>query len=190
MPDNNNSLTCNADSSVVVVIDIQTKLTAVMPVKVLARVQRYTSLLIKSANVLNIPVIVTEQYPQGLGNLEPDIAILLEESARKYEKTTFSCTGAGKLMEDLSHTQRKQIIIVGMEAHICVLQSALDLITAGYRVYVVADAVCSRHRESYETALSRLYQAGVCIVNAESVLFEWLRDAKHQHFKTLQPLVT
>lgn len=190
MPGKKVSLTCNAESSVVMIIDIQTKLTAVMPVKVLARVHRYTSLIIKSANVLNIPVFITEQYPKGLGNLEPDIDTLLEENSRRYEKTTFSCIGAGKLMEDLSGTKRRQIILVGMEAHICVLQSALDLYSAGYQVYVVADAVCSRHRESYETALSRLHQAGVCIVNAESVLFEWLRDAKHEHFKTLQPLVT
>ena len=189
MPRNNVSLTCDADASVVLVIDIQTKLTPVMPVKVLARVQRYTSLLLKSANLLDIPVFVTEQYPKGLGNLEPDISVLLGANSRKYEKTTFSCTGAGKFMEDLSRTNRKQIIIAGMEAHICVLQSALELLTAGYQVYVVADAVCSRHRESYETALSRLHQAGVSIVNAESVLFEWLRDARHEQFKTLQALV-
>lgn len=183
-------MTCDADSSVLLVIDIQTKLTGVMPIKVLARLQRYTGVLIKSANALNIPVFVTEQYPKGLGNLEQDIDVLLADSARRYEKTSFSCAGVTDFLEDLSKSGRKQIILVGMEAHVCVLQTAVDLQTLGYRVFVVAEAVCSRHRESYETALNRMRQAGVIIVNAESVLFEWLRDAKHPQFKAVQSLIT
>jgi len=183
-------LTCDADSSALLVIDIQTKLTGVMPVKVLARLQRYTGVLIKSANALNIPVFVTEQYPKGLGNLEQDIDILLAEGTRHYEKTSFSCAGAADFLEDLSRSGRKQIIIVGMEAHVCVLQTAMDLQALGYQIFVVAEAVCSRHRESYETALNRMRQAGVMIVNAESILFEWLRDAKHPQFKGVQSLIT
>lgn len=190
MPEKNISMTCDADVSVLVVIDIQTKLTGVMPVKVLARLQRYTGVLIKAAKVLKIPVLVTEQYPKGLGNLEQDIAVLLADDARRYEKTAFSVTGAADFVEDLSRSGRTQIILVGMEAHVCVLQTAMDLRALGYQIFVVADAVCSRHRESYETALNRMRQAGVIIVNAESVLFEWLRDAKHAQFKTLQPLLT
>lgn len=190
MPDKNTSMTCDADSSVLLVIDIQTKLTGVMPVKVLARLQRYTGVLIKSANLLNIPVSVTEQYPKGLGKLEQDIDVLLAQDARRYEKTSFSCAGATEFVEDLSRSGRTQIILAGMEAHVCVLQTALDLRALGYQIFVVADAVCSRHRESYETALSRMRQAGVIIVNAESVLFEWLSDAKHAQFKTVQGLIT
>ena len=190
MPEKSPPLTCGADASVLVIVDIQTKLTGVMPVKVLARLQRYTGILIKSANILKIPVFVTEQYPKGLGNLEQDIAVLLAEDARRYEKTSFSCTGAAGFAEDLSRSGRNQIILVGMEAHVCVLQTAMDLQAMGYQIYVVADAVCSRHRESYETALSRMRQAGVIIVNAESVLFEWLRDARHPQFKAVQALVT
>ena len=190
MPENNLPLTCDADSSVLVVVDIQTKLTGVMPVKVLARLQRYTGILIKSANILKIPVFVTEQYPKGLGKLEQDIAVLLANDARRYEKTSFSCAGAAGFEEDLSGTGRKQIVLVGMEAHVCVLQTAMDLQSLGYQIYVVAEAVCSRHRESYETALNRMRQAGVIIVNAESVLFEWLRDAKNPEFKAVQSLVT
>lgn len=190
MPEKKLPLTCDADSSVLVVIDIQTKLTGVMPVKVLARLQRYTGILIKSANLLKIPVFVTEQYPKGLGNLEQEIAVLLANDARRYEKTSFSCAGASGFAEDLSGSGRKQIVLVGMEAHVCVLQTALDLLSMGYQIHAVAEAVCSRHRESYETALNRMRMAGVNIVNAESVLFEWLHDARHPQFKAVQSLVT
>jgi nicotinamidase-related amidase len=190
MSDTSALLTCDADSSVLLVIDIQTKLTKVMPIKVLARLQRHTGVLIKAANTLKIPVFVTEQYPKGLGHLEQEISVLLTEDARRYEKTSFSCAGTTEFVEALSRSGRKQVILVGMEAHVCVLQTAMDLQALGYQIFVVADAVCSRHRESYETALNRMRQAGVIIVNAESVLFEWLRDAKHEQFKTVQSLIT
>ena len=190
MSDTSASLTCDAGSSVLLVIDIQTKLTRVMPIKVLARLQRYTGVLLKAANTLKIPVLVTEQYPKGLGHLEPEISVLLADDAKRYEKTSFSCAGTTEFMEALSQSGRKQAILVGMEAHVCVLQTAMDLKSLGYQIFVVADAVCSRHRESYETALIRMRQAGVIIVNAESVLFEWLRDAKHEQFKTIQSLIT
>lgn len=180
---------CNSEQSVLIVIDIQTKLTATMPAKVLARLQRYTRVLINSAKTLEIPVFVTEQYPQGLGKLESDIVNLLPADAKVYEKTSFSCTDAAGFCDDLSSTGRKQVIITGMETHVCVLQTAIDLLSFDYQVIVVSDAVCSRHRESYETALSRLRQTGVVVANAESILFEWLRDARHEHFKTLQPLI-
>ena len=84
---------------------------------------------------------------------------------------------------------RKQIILTGIEAHICVLQTAMDLQNAKYDVFVVNDAVCSRQRENYENALQRLQQAGVIICNTESVLFEWLRDSRHEHFKTISALI-
>lgn len=185
----NNGLLCDRDDSILAVIDIQKRLTAAMPAKVLARLQRYTSLLIKAATTFGIPVFVTEQYPQGLGRLETEIEKLLPATARRYEKTSFSCTGAGNFSADLRQTQRKQVFLTGMETHVCILQSAMDLLQLGYQVIVVSEAVCSRHRESYETALQRLRQAGVVITNSESVVFEWLRDAKHEQFKTLQPLL-
>jgi nicotinamidase-related amidase len=183
------SLVCAREASVLAVIDIQTRLTAVMPAKVLARLQRYTGLLIKAAATLGIPVYVTEQYPQGLGRLESEIEKLLPAGARRYEKTAFSCCGAEQFTADLRATGRKQILLTGMETHVCILQSALDLLLLGYQVFIVSEAVCSRHRESYETALDRLRQAGAVIINAESVVFEWLRDARHEHFKILQPLL-
>lgn len=186
---NNSALLCEAAKSALIVIDIQPKLTATMPAKVLARLQRNTGLLLKSADVLDIPVFATEQYPQGLGEMENDIIKLLPATAKRYDKTTFSCMGASDFSDDLDNSGRKQAILIGMEAHICVLQTALKLLQSGYQVIVVADGICSRHRESYETALQRLRQAGVVISDAESILFEWLEDSKHEHFKVLQALI-
>ncbi|MFQ5660504.1 MAG: isochorismatase family protein [Gammaproteobacteria bacterium] len=189
MTEKKTALICDSENSALIVIDIQTHLTAVMPAKVLARLQRYTGLLINAAKTLDIPIFATEQYPRGLGNMEEDLATLLPENAKRYEKTCFSCINADNFLNDLSQLGRKQIVLAGMEAHVCVLQTAIDLLNLDFQVVVVADAVCSRHRESYETALQRLRQSGTIISNAESIIFEWIRDARHEHFKTLQQLL-
>jgi len=180
---------CNANNSCLVVIDIQTRLTAAMPLKVLARLKRNINILLQSANTLSIPVLATEQYPKGLGPIEPEIVKLLPDNTLKFEKTCFSCTGAENFLQQLNKMGRKQIILVGIEAHVCVLQTAIQLIAEGYQVFVAADGVCSRHRENYEASLKRMSRANVVICNAESILFEWLRDAKHEHFKELSSLI-
>ena len=171
------------------IIDIQTQLTAVMPAKVLARLQRNTGLLINTAEKLALPIFATERSPEGLGIMEPEIRKLLPRATKLYVKTTFSCTGAKNFAEDLTSTKRKQAILVGMEAHVCVLQTALDLHNRGYAVFVVADAVCSRQRENYETALRRLGRAGIVICDAESVLFEWVRGADETLSQEVQSLI-
>ena len=180
---------CNADNSCLVIIDIQTRLTSAMPIKVLARLKRNINILLQGVDKLSIPVLTTEQYPKGLGPTEPEIVDLLPEHALKFEKTCFSCTGAEQFLQQLEKTGRKQVIIVGIEAHVCVLQTAIQLIDAGYQVFVAADGICSRHRENYEASLKRMSNANIVICNTESILFEWLRDANHEHFKELSRLV-
>ena len=180
---------CNADKSCLVVIDIQTRLTSAMPIKVLARLKRNINILLQGAETLSIPVLTTEQYPKGLGHTEPEIVELLPDHTLKFEKTCFSCTGAEQFLEKLKETGRKQVILVGIEAHVCVLQTAILLIAEGYQVFVAADGICSRHRENYEASLKRMSRANVVICNSESVIFEWLRDARHEHFKELSRLV-
>ena len=180
---------CDAGNSVLLVIDIQTELTAVMPVKVLARLQRNTGLLLNTAARLSLPVFATERSPEDLGIMEPEIRKLLPQAANLYKKTTFSCLGAKNFAGDLVSTKRKQAILVGMEAHVCILQTALDLHNRGYVVFVVADGVCSRQRENYETALRRLGRAGIIICDAESVLFEWIRGADEQLSREVQALL-
>jgi len=183
------SLLCDASKSALLIIDIQTHLTAVMPAKVLARLKKNTSLLIKAAETLSIPILATEQYPKGLGPLESEIVEILPEGTLRFEKTCFSCVGADNFLEKLKDSGRKQIIILGLEAHVCVLQTAIDLMENDYQVFVVIDGICSRHRENYEASLQRMRQSGIITCNAESVLFEWLRDSKNTQFKTLSNLV-
>lgn len=187
--DNHNAALCDCDDSILVIIDVQTRLTRTMPTKVLARLQRYIGLLIKSANLLQVPVITTEQYPSGLGHTEPELVQLLPEDSRRFEKTAFSCAKAEGFLQELRLQEKKQIILTGMEAHVCVLQTAIELINESYSVIVVADAVCSRYRENYEVALERIKQAGGLVTSAESVIFEWLKDAGHPHFKQIQSLI-
>lgn len=182
-------LLCRAENSCLVVIDVQTHLTAAMPAKVLSRLKRNSIMLIKAAGLLSIPVFATAQYPKGLGPLDPDIIEVLPENSSHFEKTCFSCADAKNFIEELNNLGRKQVILLGLEAHICVLQTAIDLLAAGYNVFVVIDAMCSRQRENYEAALQRMWQSGVIICNAESVLFEWLKDSNHEHFKILSAMV-
>ena len=189
MPPEKNQYLCDSNDSILIVIDIQPKLTAAMPPKVLARLQRNSTLLLKTASQLNIPVIATEQYPKGLGKIEDEILKLMPDGSTCIEKTCFSCVGADKFMQTLKSSGRRQAILLGMEAHVCVYQTAVDLIQEGYTVFVVIDGVCSRQRENYETSLQRMRQAGVAACDTESVIFEWLRDASHKDFKSISSLL-
>lgn len=180
---------CDAGQSVLVVIDLQQRLGDAMPGKVLNRVILNSTLLAKAAGLLDLPVLHTEQYPRGLGATHPTVGDALPVTTRTFTKTVFSCAGVPEFMAALAATSRRQVVLAGMEAHICVLQTAFDLRAAGCEVFVVEDAICSRRLENYQNALDRLRQCGVQVVSAESVVFEWMRDATHPHFKTIQALL-
>lgn len=185
---NSNNL-CDIDDSCLMVVDIQERLTAAIPDKVSSRLTTNTLILLDAANRLEIPVITTAQYPKGLGPVEAQIKDRLPDASVHYEKTSFSCLGADGLKQHLAAINKKQIILAGIEAHICVLQSALDLSANNYDVFVVTDAIAARKLTSYDVAIVRLNKAGINIVNTESVLFEWLRDAAHPAFKPLSKLI-
>ena len=180
---------CDVDNSCLIIIDVQAKLTSAMPEKVIARLRKNTGVLINAADQLNVPIITTAQYPKGLGPIEDFITSKLTDSSNNFEKTRFSCLGADQLPEHLNRINKKQIILTGIEAHICVLQSAIELMAAKYDVFIVTDAIASRKSTCYETALLRLNQSGCLLLNTESVLFEWLRDASHPQFKSLSKLI-
>lgn len=148
-----------------------------------------TGSLLEAAALLYIPVLLTEQYPKGLGATDMSIAKKLPESTQVFEKTGFSCCSAEGFCVALESSNRKQIILAGLEAHVCVLQTALDLYHNGYQVYVVEDAVCSRKAEHKFYALQRMQQQAITITNHESVLFEWLRDAGHPDFRSISGLL-
>ena len=186
---NRHNLLCDIDDSCLIIIDVQEKLTSAIPDKVINRLRKNTAILLNAANELNVPVITTAQYPKGLGATEGFITQNLPESSFTFEKTRFSCLGADGFTKHLTELNKKQIILAGNEAHICIFQSAIDLGQAGFDVYVVIDAIASREFTSYESALTRLKQANVSLLNTESVLFEWLRDASHEKFKTISKLI-
>lgn len=180
---------CTAKESCLLIIDIQERLINSMPQRVYNRVATRSALLIQIARLLDIPCIASLQYPQGLGPMDPTLEQLLAEDTVRINKTRFSCAGVEAFDQALTGTGSRQVCLVGMEAHICVLQTALDLKDKGYEVFVVEDAVCSNKREAYENTGTCLRQAGIRMPLAESVIFEWLRDAGHEHFKTISQLV-
>jgi nicotinamidase-related amidase len=171
------------------VVDTQTKLAAAMPPAERDEVVHNTAILLQAASLLSVPVLLTEQYPKGLGRTEAALIQHLPPATPVIEKTCFSCCGAADFMEAVRHNRRNQIILAGMEAHVCVLQTALGLSAQGLQIFVVEDAVCSRRSENKTNALARLRQAGIVVTNTESVLFEWLRDANHEHFKTISAFI-
>jgi nicotinamidase-related amidase len=168
------------EDSTLVVIDVQERLAAVMPAR--ERVERSVGILLEAAGRLGIPVVVSEQYPQGLGATTAPVAVKLPEGTVRVEKTRFSACGALPL-------GRPQVVIAGMEAHVCVLQTALELAAEGREVFVAGDAVCSRSEANQANALARMTAAGVVVTNTESVVFEWLRDAGHEAFRAISKLV-
>jgi nicotinamidase-related amidase len=179
----------NVNDCVLVVIDVQEKLVSAMPKGVKERVIERVNVLLTAANTLSVPVVVTEQYPKGLGPTESALIKACPDDALVLEKTTFSATGVPAFVTKLEQTDRKQVVLVGMETHICVLQTALVLQNQGFQVFVVEDAVSSRSKANQYNALQRMRSAGVIISNVESVVFEWLEDAGQSEFKKLAQMI-
>lgn len=180
---------CESSHCQLLVVDIQEKLTGAMAETMRERVIHRAGVLLQSAGLLGVPVLVSEQYPKGLGPTEEGVARHFLQQTGLVEKTCFSCSGNEQFLRRLKENSRHQVVLVGMETHICVLQTAIALKAAGYTVFVVEDGVCSREESNHHNGLSRLRDAGVIVTNTESVVFEWLRDARHEHFKAISSLV-
>lgn len=174
--------------SQLVLIDIQARLAEAMHPELRSRAIANSAILARAAQALGVPMTVTRQYPKGLGKLVPELAEALADDAAQVDKTSFSCCGTDPFLSALDDT-RQQVVIAGMESHVCVLQTAHDLLERGRQVFVVEDAICSRRELNHHNALARMRQAGIIISNTESVLFEWMRDARHEQFKTLSGLI-
>ncbi len=177
-------LLCRADASQMVFVDLQGRLAAAMEPDDRRQVLERAGQLARAAELLAIPRLVTRQYPEGLGDTDAELAPALE-GATVIDKTRFSCCGQAAFDTPLAEAGRPQIILAGMEAHVCVTQTALELHDAGYTVFVAADATCSRDPRNRDRGLDRLARAGIQVTVTESILFEWLRDADHEHFKTI-----
>lgn len=169
-----------------VVIDIQERLLPAMHDR--ERVLQNAVRLTQAAAILKVPVIVTEQYRKGMGPTVPELAAGIG-GVEPIEKLSFSCCGADAFGAALENHGAGDVILCGIEAHVCVLQTALDLLDRGFRAFVVADAVSSRTPENCSLALGRLRESGAVIVSTEMILFELLNRAGTDEFKQVLPLV-
>lgn len=173
-----------ASHGALLVVDMQERLLPVIPHAglITANAQR----LATAAGLLDIPVFATEQNPRRLG---PTVGELAGQLPLRFEKMTFSSCGVGSLLEQLHGRAIRHVTVVGVEAHVCVSQTALDLIDMGFRVQVPADAVASRSLMDWSVALRRLAGAGAIVTTTESALFEWLETADAPAFKAISALV-
>ncbi|HEY94219.1 MAG TPA: hydrolase [Dehalococcoidia bacterium] len=175
-----------AEDTVLVVIDIQEKLFRVIHEK--ETLSANTVKLVKGLRTLDLPVIVTEQNPAGLGSTLPEISSLLP-GVEPIVKFDFSCCKEEAFLRKLDELKRNRIILCGIETHICVYQTALDLADMGYEVQVAVDCVSSRTMSNRDTALSRMGLEGMMPTSAEMILFEILGTAKHDKFKEISALI-
>ncbi|HEY3373670.1 MAG TPA: hydrolase [Candidatus Aquicultor sp.] len=175
-----NKFKLNKEDAVLLVIDIQDKLAAAMPQR--QPVIDNTVHLIELAKMIKLPVILTEQYPKGLGSTVDEIREVLP-AYKPLEKITFDCCGADGFFDAMRQTGRRSIVVAGMETHICVLQTTVGLIEAGYDVHLISDAICSRTKENWKIGLSYMQQAGAVITCTETVLFQLFGKAGTEEFK-------
>lgn len=176
----------DAKRSSLLLVDVQENLA---PVMADARaVYRGCGLLLRAAARLDIPVTASEQYPKGLGPTVGELAQLLPDGAA-VEKIHFACSAEPAITDRLAGMGRDQVVIAGIEAHVCVLQSALGLKERGYQVFVVADACSSRLAANHQAAMQRLAANGVHVVTVEMAVFEWLHRAATPEFKELVALI-
>jgi len=173
-------------SAVLCIVDIQERLAAAMAERqaVIEAARR----LVVASRRLDVAIVLTEQYPKGIGPTERPLIEALDDDYRPVEKLHFSCCRETPFEAAVAETGRRQVILCGMETHVCVLATCLDLLDAGYQVHVVADAVCSRDRTHKELALAEMAQMGAVVTCTEAAVYQLLGRAGTPEFKDLLPL--
>jgi isochorismate hydrolase len=174
--------TLGKDEAVLVIVDIQERLAAVMQDR--QRVTGNCLHLIELAKLLRLPIILSEQYPKGLGHTVGEIRDALP-TYEPVEKLSFSCCGLPAFLERLSATGRRKVVLCGMETHICVLQSCIDLVKRDFTVHVVGDGMCSRAGENHRTGIELMRDAGGVVTCTETVLFQLLKKAGTEEFRAI-----
>ncbi len=174
----------SAGETGLLVVDVQQKLIDLIDghAQIVWNIRR----LIDAAKAIGLPVLATEQYPQGLGPTTAELSPLL---SRVVKKTAFSCGACAELCQELRTLGRSKWLVCGIEAHVCVQQSVLDLLAEGFNIYVAADAVGSRYPIDYEIALRRMELSGATLTTVESAMFEWCQDSQAPQFKQISQLV-
>jgi nicotinamidase-related amidase len=174
----------NRSDTGLLIIDLQEKLLGAIPE--FSALIRRASLLLSGAQILGLPVLATEQYPKGLGRTHPDLLAKLETP---LEKLDFSCAALGAVSDFFKNRNIQKILLIGVETHVCVLQTALDLAAQGFQVYGAVDAMGSRSGLDHELGLKRMEKAGVTLTTVETALFEWTERAGTPDFKEISRLI-
>ena len=177
----------NLNNGIILMIDVQDRLLNAAFDK--DSVAKKAEVMIKAANILGIPVIATEQYPQGLGSTVQSIKNCMTENSKVFEKVSFSALDNEDVFDALKASEKTEVILFGIETHICVSQTANTLVELGYDVSIISDACSSRSHDEHIAGLNRMKENGAHILTAETVLFEWLRTSKHPKFKEIQGLI-
>ncbi|WP_321367055.1 isochorismatase family protein [uncultured Desulfuromusa sp.] len=177
----------DAEKTVLVVIDVQEKLAPAMNQRLYGQLILHVNLLIEGFKALDLPIIATEQYSKGLGHTVAELQGATDQVC--IEKMAFSCCGDENFLTALEKTGAKQVLIVGMESHVCVFQTVLDLLDRGYVVHLASDAICSRFESDYTNAIRTAAKAGAVITTTETALFQLVKVAGTDEFKAISKLI-
>jgi len=187
------ALQLQAEQVALAVVDVQEKLAAAMPEAVLRKHVGKMVLLVEAARRMGFPVLLSEQYPKGLGRTIPVITETLRRlsagNVHRFEKKQFDCVKVGPWRVAARSTRRRQWLVVGMECHVCVFQTVRSLIGMGMSVHVPRDAVVSRTKTDWKTGLELIDRAGAIVTSAEAAVFDLLGDAGSEAFKKLSPII-
>ncbi len=176
-----------AENTMALVIDFQERLVPVIESG--EELLRNTEILLKGLKILQIPMMITQQYTKGLGMTVPTIAQAVGAASDYYDKITFSCAENEAILNKIKQSGKKNIIICGMEAHVCVLQTVIDLIALGYTVILIEDCIGSRKKSDRQTGIRRAISEGAVLATYESILFELTRVAKTDAFREISRLI-
>ena len=177
----------DSSKTALVVVDVQEAFRS--PIPDFAEITGNISTAVRGCGILGIPVVVTEQYPKGLGRTAEEILLVLPDDCEPIEKTTFSSCGAGAFIGALRRFGAEQVVICGIEAHVCVNQTGHDLLNEGFEVHLLTDCVSSRFEHDKAAAVAKMQSSGVVPSSTEMMLFERMRDARHDKFKEIQQII-
>ena len=179
--------TLDARQTALVIIDMQEAFRT--SISDFAETSARIALMAHAAQLLSVPVVVTEQYPKGLGRTAGEIRAVLPAALEPIEKTAFSSCGAQEFVAALEGAGARQVLVCGIEAHVCVNQTTHDLLARGYQVHLLTECINSRSAHNRETGLAKMMQSGALPTSIEMSLFELMRDAAHEQFKAVQKLI-
>ncbi len=175
------------ETSLLLVVDIQEKFVPI--IDGCGRVIAKSKILLKAAGLLGVPVIVSEQYPKGLGRTTAELVAAYPEGVEVLEKTAFGCLGDEAIRARVDALARRQVVVCGIETHVCVNQTVHQLLASGHQVHLIEEAIASRAASNREAGLAKMRSSGAIPSCVETALFEWMGDAKHPRFKEVQALI-